>query len=53
MYTAFNRNAVTDIDIVFDKYMIANVAVGANRRTLQDMDESPYTCSATNRFRLN
>src|SRR6266511_9874 len=53
LYAALDRDPVADHDIILDENMIANVAVGANDSTRQDVNERPDPSAGTNATRLD
>jgi len=47
-----DRHAIADQDVVFDEYVVANVAVAAYCRLGQDVGERPDACTGADFGRL-
>ena len=41
LYAALDRDTIADLDVVFDKYMVGNIAVIPDNRARQNMGKSP------------
>jgi hypothetical protein len=53
LHSALDRDPVADYDIVFYEDMIADIAIGTNLSTWENMRKGPDSCIITNVVRFN